>query len=275
MTGYEPDGPRGPLSRSRGPIDHDRVDELLAAHALHALDGEDLREAERLLAEHLPECERCRETVEGFRGITADLALGSRPASPPQMLLPRLRRETLALPVDVDEQALPKPRRALGSWLSAAAALMLVGLVLWNAFLHVRLGDVRDRQGRIAKVTHFMAQPDARTVALESIRPSPRVLMGYREAEVALFGTDVRSPARGHVYRVWVGRGDRNFERMGDFVPDEGLVAVLLQFDARRFDQILITEERESVLLSSPNGPPRWTATLHPEPAGGGADVEA
>jgi len=274
MTGYEPDGPMGPASRSGGPIDHDRVDELLAAHALHALDGDDLREAERLLAEHLPECERCRETVEGFRGITADLALGSRPASPPQMLLPRLRRETLALPVDAEERP-SRPSRAVGSWLSAVAALTLVGLILWNAFLHVSLGDVRDRQGRIAQVTHFMAQPDAQTVALDSLRPSPRVLMGYREAEVALFGTDVRSPARGHVYRVWVGRGDRDFQWVHDFVPDEGLVALLVGFDARRFDEILITEEREGGHGKAPNGAPRWSATLHTEPAGAGADVEA
>jgi hypothetical protein len=275
MTGHEPDGRTGPDQRSGGPVDHDRIDELLAAHALHALDGDDLREAERLLAEHLPECDRCRETVEGFRGITAELALGSRPASPPEMLLPRLRRETLALPVDVEQQAPSKPRRAVGSWLSAAAALTLVGLVLWNAFLHVRLGDVRDRQGRIAQVTHFMAQPDAQTVALESLRPSTRVLLGYREAEVALFGTDVTPPARGHVYRVWVGRGDRDFVHMRDFVPDEGLVALLLRFDLRRFDQILITEEREGVHAMAPNGAPRWTATLHAEPAGAGADVEA
>jgi hypothetical protein len=273
MTGHEPDGRERPGERSGAPIDHARIDELMAAHALHSLDGADLREAERLLAEHLPGCERCRDNVAGFRGITADLALGSRPAAPPQMLLPRLRRETLALPVDEQPAAPSRPRRAIGSWLSAAAALMLVGLILWNAFLHVRLGDVRDRQGRIAQVTHFMAQPDAQTVALESLRPSPRVLLGYREAEVALFGTDVTSPARGHVYRVWVGHGDRDFFHVGDFVPDDGLVALLLTFDARRFDQILITEEREGVEGASPNGAPRWSATLRERPGGAGAET--
>jgi hypothetical protein len=273
MTGYGSDG-RGerPGGGSGDAVDHDRIDELLAAHALHALDGQDLREAERILAEHVPDCDRCKDTVEGFRGITGDLALGSRPAAPPQMLLPRLRRETLALPVDAQTPP-ERPRRALGSWLTAAAAITLVGLVLWNAFLHVRLGNVQDNQQHIARVTHFMAQPDAQTVALESARPASRVLLGLREAQVALFGTDVESPAHGNVYRVWVGRGDRDFVHMIDFVPDDGLVALLLRFDARRFDHIVITEERAGALGTRPNGSPRWSATLREK--GATTDVEA
>jgi len=254
-----------------GPADHGRIDELLAGHALHALEGSDLREAEHILAEHVPTCDRCRETVDHFRAITADLALGSRPAMPPEVLLPRLRRETLAVPVD--ERAAPQPpRRALSSWLSAAAALMLVGLVLWNAFLHVRLGDVRSTQQQITRVTHFMAQPDAETVALESKRPSSRVLMGFREAQVALFGSDVPEPGDGQVYRLWVGHRDR-FRRVTDFVPEGGVVALLLEFDARRYDQILVTEEPGGVEPTTPAGEPVWAATVQPPPAG--ADEQA
>lgn len=263
MSEHEPGTPERP-SRAAG-IDHARIDELLAAHALHSLEGNDLREAEGILAEHVPACERCRATVDGFRAITADLALGSRPAAPPEVLLPRLRRETMAIPVD--QQPAPSgPRRAFGSWLSAAAALMLVGLVLWNAFLHVRLHDVRSTQRDITRVTHFMAQPDAQTVALESASPASRVLLGVREAQVALFGSDVPEPSDGHVYRLWVGTDADEFTWVYDFVPKNGVVAVLLEFDARKFDQIFVTEEPSGEPGKSPAGKPIWSAHLQKAP---------
>ena len=260
MSEFEPGTPGQPTARDAA--DHARIDELLAGHALHSLEGDDLREADRILTEHLPTCDRCRQTVDGFRAITADLALGSRPAMPPDVLLPRLRRETLAIPVD-DDAAPSKPRHALGSWLSAAAALVLVGLVLWNAFLHVRLGDVRSTQRQITRVTHFMAQPDAETVALESKSPRSPVLLGYREAQVALFGSDVPEPRDGNVYRLWVGRSDR-FRWASDFVPKNGVVAYLLEFDARRSEQILVTEEPGDRAPTRPVGRPVWRATLRP-----------
>jgi hypothetical protein len=267
-------GPDARTGRDEPPIDggsptHARIDELLAGHALHALDGEDLREAERILTEHLPTCGRCRNTVEQFRAITADLALGSRPANPPEVLLPRLRRETLAVPVDERPAEPQRPRRAVGSWISAAAALVLVGLVLWNAFLHVRLQGVTARQKDITRVTHFMAQPDAETVALESAHPVSRVLMGFREAQVALFGSDIPDPGDGNVYRLWIGHGNR-VAWVGDFRPENGVVAVLLEFDARQSDQIFVTEESGADPPTTPDGQRVWSASL-----GGGSGAAA
>jgi len=273
MSELEPGTP-GRTTRGDA-VDHARIDELLAGHALHSLEGGDLREAEGILAEHVPTCERCRATVEGFRAITADLALGSRPAAPPEVLLPRLRRETMAIPLD--QQPAPSgPRRAFGSWLSAAAALMLVGLVLSNAFLHVRLHDVRSTQRQITRVTHFMAQPDAQTVALESASPASRVLLGFREAQVALFGSDVPEPGDGHVYRLWVGTDANEFTHVIDFVPENGVVALVLEFDARKFDQIFVTEEPGGEPAANPAGKPIWSAHLRPAPpASSEADEQA
>jgi len=276
MSEYEPDARTrrdgGPADG--GSFDHARIDELLAGHALHALDGSDLREAEVILTEHVPTCDRCRDTVDQFRAITADLALGSRPAPPPEVLLPRLRRETLAIPLDERRAEPPRPRRALGSWISAAVALTLVGLVLWNAFLHVRLQGVTATQKDITRVTHFMAQPDAQTVALESDRHA-RVLMGFREAQVALFGSDIPEPASGNVYRLWVGHGVRDYQHVADFRPENGVVAILLEFDARKYDEILVTEESGDGRGAEPAGPPVWAASLQGAPAEPTADEQA
>ena len=57
--------------------DHERVEELLAAHALGGLDAEDAALAERALEEHVPDCERCRRAWDGYREVAADLALAA------------------------------------------------------------------------------------------------------------------------------------------------------------------------------------------------------
>jgi Anti-sigma-K factor rskA, C-terminal len=240
--------------------DHERIEALLAAHALDSLDGDDLREAERLLTEHLPGCDRCRRSLPAFRSLAAELALAAAPVRPPDMLLPRLRAEIRDRP---DLGRAGGPKRGVGSWLSAAAAVAVVGLTVWNVTLHVRVGDISSRQKRIAAVTHLMAEPDARTVALDSERSEQRVLMGYRETQVALFGSDVRAPEPGHVYRLWVGRSGR-FVHVVDFVPEEGLVTLLLRFDATRYDRILITEESSARAPTVPLGSWRWSAVLSP-----------
>src|SRR5205814_2278769 len=165
-----------------------------------------------------------------------------------------------------------RPGRALGSWFSAAAALVLIGLILWNAFLHVRLGHLSDRQQDITRTTNVISQPDARRVTLESARTTAHVLLGYREAQVALFGSDVEAPARGDVYRVWLGRGHLAFVHVGDFVPDEGLVALVFEFDAHEFDRILITEEPKSREALEPSGAHKWSALLRQQqPTSSGA----
>jgi hypothetical protein len=254
---------RDPMGEDAVPPDHERIEQLLAAHTLNSLDGEDQRETERLLTEHLPGCERCRETLPVFRAVAAELALSSLPVDPPDTLLPRLRREIQEVQVPGKGPA-AAPRRGAGSWLTAAAAIAVVGLTAWNVTLHVRVGDINSRQQRIAAVTHLMAEPDARTVALDSERSEQRVLLGYRETQVALFGSDVPSPASGHVYRLWVGES-RRYHHVVDFVPEEGLVTVLLRFDASRYDEILITEEPTGSAPFRPTGPHRWSAVLSPK----------
>jgi hypothetical protein len=277
MNEHEPDGPesRGAWWEhdepaqdapwSNGHVDHERIDELLAAQALHALDGDDLRLAERVLTEHMPTCERCRGTVAQFRAITADLAFASRAKEPPEMLLPRLRMETLAVPVDQSPRT-PAPAAhrmsKIGSWLSAAAAIVLIGLVLWNAFLHVRLSQLTGMQSDFNRATTVISQPDTKRVTLDSFHTRAPVLFGYREEQVVLQGLDVEAPADGDVYRLWLGKDHDRFTFVHDFKPRNGVVALVLDFDARKFDRIVITEEPESVHPTQPGSDVRWSALL-------------
>jgi hypothetical protein len=178
--------------------------------------------------------------------------------------------QTLAVPVDAPTPShRTRSRRAVGSWLSAAAALVLIGLVLWNAFLHVRLGQLSGRQQDIARVTNLISQPDAKRVRLDSIHTRTHVLFGYREAEVALFGSDVEPPAKGDVYRLWLGRDNGHFDHVADFVPNEGVVALVFGFDAHEYDRILITQEPAGSPTIRPTGDQKWSALLRPTPPGG------
>src|SRR2546430_15749063 len=88
--------------------DHDRIEELLAGHALRALSGEDAIETDRLVREHVPTCERCRATLGAFDELGGELALAARPIEPPDLLLGRLRKEIEPL------RELPKRRSVLG-----------------------------------------------------------------------------------------------------------------------------------------------------------------
>src|SRR5947208_12860439 len=94
--------------------DHERIEALLAGYALRALSDADAVEADRLLAEHVPTCERCGATLEAFTEIGGELGMAARPVEPPDVLLPRLRHAIAGRG--------PAHRRRLGAWTAGAAA---------------------------------------------------------------------------------------------------------------------------------------------------------
>jgi hypothetical protein len=249
--------------------DHDRIDELLAGHAMHSLDGEDAREAELLLTEHVPGCQRCRETVAEFQDLVGELALAASPVEPPELLLARLRADMRPpeMPVAADPQRIP-PQRSIAMWAAVAAAVAVFGLGAWNAVLNQRIGHVQSTQRNVANAVSFLNEPGSKVVDLTDARfTSSRVVMGYRprETHVVLFGTDIPTPAAGHEYRLWLGQSG-TFKLIRAFLPEDGIVVLGLTFDASRYDQILITEEPVEADTSAPRGTHRWSATLTPEP---------
>src|SRR5205814_7768874 len=76
----------------------ERIEELLAGHALGALSGEDRARADRLLAEHVPTCDVCRAWPGKSLLISGDLALATPPVAPPEIQWRRLSKEVIAPP---------------------------------------------------------------------------------------------------------------------------------------------------------------------------------
>ncbi len=119
------------------------IHELTAGYALDALDPDERRSYE----DHLDECERCREELSSFWETTAALALAAQGPEPRPELRDRILAGARAEPqnvVPLHRRQLVTPARALGA-LAAVAAVVAVGLGVWAASLHGRLGSANDR----------------------------------------------------------------------------------------------------------------------------------
>jgi hypothetical protein len=218
--------------------DHDAIEELLAGYVLRALTGEDAREADRLLTEHVPTCHVCRETLADFRSVAADLALETRPLEPPETLLPRLHRDMAA----------PQERRRspLSGVAVAAGFIAVVGMAGFAVSQGIRATNAQHERNLVTELAYYATRPGASTVPLTS-QSSPSSsdvteVSAPGETVVYLVGHDVPPPLDGRVYRVWLGSSNGTFRLVREFVPEGRLTVIPLEVDAS-VTQIVITEE--------------------------------
>jgi hypothetical protein len=218
--------------------DHDRIDELLAGYVLRSLSGEDAQEADRLLTDHVPDCERCRATLASFQEAAADLALDAVPIRPPDTLLPRLHRELE-----------PRGRRfgAMGTIAVAASVVAVIGL--GGAIVQGWQADTtQSRLDQVNQIVDFIQTNDGTTAPV-----------GQRMTEVSapgveefyLYGDDVPNPPPGQWYCVWLA-GEDSWKFVGSFVPNDGWVFMQIAFDPSRFDRLVVTIEPEGSVPPTP-----------------------
>lgn len=236
---------------------HERIEELLAGYVLQSLSGDDAHEADRLLSEHVPGCEICRETLGGFQAVTGELALAAPAARPPDLLLSRLRNALQEKPVH--------RRRPLAMWVAAAAVVVVVGLAGWDVFLNTRFSDVADHRDKLTNMlTTMLLEDGSQLVTLKNADRKPTMLAAYEPGfpHMRLVGVNVPAPAPGNVYRVWVVTGGR-YTNVAEFVPDEdGIVALVIAIDPEPYDQVVCTEERAGHDATQPGGSLRWAANV-------------
>ena len=216
--------------------DHQRAQEILAGHALHALTDRERAEADSLLARHVPGCEQCRLAEESFALVAADLALAPRPVEAPRGLRSRLRRSG-------------------GRWTghrrqriaAAAVALALVGgLGAWNTHLAAQMARAERARALEGEVIATVSQPESQVVPLTASGSSladGRMAAAWvpgRE-RLYLFGSLPELP-RHRVYHVWLRRGGA-YDNGGTFESDAGHVYVRVEADPSRVDAVVVTEE--------------------------------
>lgn len=233
------------------PDEHDRIEELLAGYALRSLSGEDATEADRLLSEHVPGCDRCRATLIAFTDTAADLGLAATPLAPPDVLLPRLHREIE-----------PRTARPVGGWTGVAAGVAVVvaaGLALSQG---MRAGDLEQRNEQMNEVLMYMQRTGATTDRLEEAATAGSAPMSEISAPDAshfyLLGNDVPAPPPGTAYRVWLSDG-LEVVFAGELPWGPGVHVVKVPFDRSRFDRVLVTIEEIGLSPSAP-GQAVWEA---------------
>ena len=235
--------------------EHELAQELLAAHALHALDDEDLATLEQLVRGHVTGCADCRTAMWSFEAASADLAFAAEPVRPPSSIVARLRRDIRS----------PQP---VGVWTRSAVAasiiLVLSTLAIWNAHLHGLVTQAESRQQLTAEVLDTMSRPEARVITLGGDGGVPakgQVVAAYVPGRKRLYLVgSLPDPAPDLVYQVWLSRAG-TYASYGKLVPQGGRVIMRIMADPTGFDTVLITEEPAKG-SSSPSGPRVLTANL-------------
>jgi anti-sigma-K factor RskA len=219
--------------------DHESIDELLAGYVLGSLSGADAASVDRLLSEHLPGCARCRETLDAFTGVAADLALDAQPIEPPETLLPSLRREL--------EPPGVRRRRPVAAAAVAASVVAVVGLA-GLAIQGGRMNDQRTRTDTMAQALDMLSRPGSTLVPVGPAQEisAPGVNTIY------LFGHDIPPSPPGSVYRVWLVAGGAP-TYWGEFVPDAGQVILEIAIRPGAFDDLWITVEPEGSAPTAPS----------------------
>jgi hypothetical protein len=222
--------------------DHDRIEELLAGYALDALSGEDAREAEALLTEHVPTCLICRGLLQDYREVVGDLALAADPVPAPDLLLASLRRELS------EADGLAARRRGLPSWMGAVAAAALLTLGGFTAFLSQRVSDADASRTNAVEAMRVMADPASHVVSMREEAATPgRASVVWKPGETTCYVIVDRipRPSRRHEYQIWFTVDGEPVLLASTFLHRGTTSVVAIGIDMSRYDGVWIVQQRE------------------------------
>jgi anti-sigma-K factor RskA len=212
------------------------IHELTAGYALDALEPDERRAYEA----HLSGCETCQEELASLSDVTEALAVAASGPVP----RPELRERILGAAHAEPQVVVPfesRSRRSVPvlSAVAAVAAVIAVGLGVWATQLSGDLDEARSALDSQRELAVVLADPEARTVALEQgqgrlvVDPDGRAVLALRGLGPA--------PA-GKTYEVWVmeagvptraglfaGRHDADLVRVEEAVDDGDVVAVTIE----------------------------------------------
>ena len=209
----------------------EHVDELIPAHALGSLDGDD----ERLVTAHLATCERCRRQLADYESVAASLAYAAPRAVPSE----ELRTRVLGAIEPVVERpsaasAEPAGGRGRFRWwprLAAVAvpvlAASVVGLLIWNVSLRNDLDSTR---------SSFAANPAVHVANVGNV-------VADSAGNVTLYADLPAAPA-GKTYEAWVIPRGGKPRRAGIFSGGNGTTVVRLQTPVEPGALVAATLER-------------------------------
>ncbi|HEX2326544.1 MAG TPA: anti-sigma factor [Chloroflexota bacterium] len=236
-------------------------DDLLPAYALGSLEADEIQAVER----HLATCPQCAAEVDRLRRTVDLLPLAARPVPPPQgsreALFSRIRRDrlrhhrlrhdrlrreaaesvavappaSLAIPPGLGPATPARPPASWGArlpWTATAAALLLAGVIAWQAALSQReASTLRTENARLVATADELAQAlagldpgSSRLVSLRGADAAPQaegVVVYDPRGRTAVVVLDNLPPlALGQVYQLWLLRPDAPPTSAGTLAPD-------------------------------------------------------
>jgi anti-sigma-K factor RskA len=232
-------------------MERERFDELKEAFVLGALPYEERREFEEYLEAH-PEQQAEIDELGAVAGL---LALSPQEQEPPQ----ELRRSIMAV---VETEAV-RPRAASGlarmreflgirSLALGAAALLVIGLSIWNVILQEHIHDLQGQAPR-----------DGRLVALEgsgAARQARVQVMILDNGQDVLMAEDMPPVPEEKTFQIWVVQNDVR-KAGGLFEPRERWVVTRVEIPLDEADAIAITVEPDGG-SRQPTTDPMLTAKL-------------
>ncbi len=212
------------------------IHELTAGYALDALDPDERREYEA----HLADCQRCREELASLAQATEALAIAASGPAPPPGLRDRIL-EGSRTEAQVVVPFEPRRRRTVPVLAAAAAMAAVVALSvgLWAARLSGDLDDARSALERERAAAAVLADPEARTVALQA--GDGRLVVGSEGGAVLVLDGMDPAPA-GKTYELWIIEGDTP-QRAGLFPGREGTDVVGVDGTVEEGDIVAVTIE--------------------------------
>lgn len=242
------------------------IGELAAPYVLGALEPEEVEQVEL----HLLTCAGCRELVEAEREVANLLPLLAAPLPVPA----RARRNLLAAvrsgPLDEPLLADPAPRSNVVTiltrlgWVAAISAAVLAVVLAWNGSQmqdqvnkkNTELNVLKENQQTIAQV---VSGPDGFVTNLKGTGIASGaqggLIMNPTKNSALLAVEGLPKPPSGHVYVVWMTRGNKQVNA-GVLPVDSqghGTLYITMPQALASFDGLLVTEETEAQ-VSSPSG---------------------
>jgi anti-sigma-K factor RskA len=179
---------------------HDDYKEMIPARALSALDAAE----DRVMSEHLSECDECRRELAEWEATAATLALSAAPIEPSPDVRARILNQ-----IHSDKPVLEfRPARrsvwsSLGSLGAIAAVVLFVALIVSVIVLWQQNRRLRQEN----EVVQFLSSPEAGVKELKGTNEAPhataKIVFGS-EGRAVLITSGLPQPPQGKEYQLWV-----------------------------------------------------------------------
>jgi anti-sigma-K factor RskA len=195
---------------------HDDYKEMIPARALSALDAAE----DRVMSEHLSECEECRRELAQWEATAATLALSAAPVEPSpdvrQRILSQIHSDQAVLPF------IPKRRsvwNSLGSLGAIAAVVLFIALivsviVLWQQNRRLR------QENEFVQLLNSPGSKVAQLTGTNQAAGATAKLVYDKNGHARLVASGLPRAPQGKEYQLWFIVGNKPPVPGKTFAPD-------------------------------------------------------